>query len=275
MTEKTEDLFSFLCGLAVKAGDSIMEIYGRDFGWDLKSDESPVTAADRLAHGIISEGLRDFSVDGGPLPVLSEEGRDVPFGERRSWPRYWLVDPLDGTKEFISRNGEFTVNIALVDGEYPMLGLVYVPVGRILYYGGAGYGSFSCPAGEFFKSGLTAAARLPLNLRRNPDVLVAAGSRSHRSGAFDDWVAAEAEARGCSGVEVITAGSSLKFCLAAEGRVDVFPRFGPTMEWDTGAAQAVAEGAGLSCCDLNGKRLRYNKRSLLNDGFIVSSTGRG
>ena len=266
MVEEFIPLFRELASISVEAGQAVMNVYNGDFGYELKSDESPITAADRAAHEIITEALTGVEVGGRTLPVLSEEGAEIPFEERRQWDSYWLVDPLDGTKEFISRNGEFTVNIALIGGSRPRLGMVYLPVTEVLYFGGRGLGSFRTPASDLL---LARAERLPLGIERDPDVLTAAGSRSHRSDRFDRWIESEAEKRGCSRVEVITAGSSLKFCLAAEGRVDVYPRFGPTMEWDTAAAQAVAEGAGRSCTDPEGRRLEYNKPDMRNNGFIV------
>jgi 3'(2'), 5'-bisphosphate nucleotidase len=208
----------------------------------------------------------DVEFEGRVIPVVSEEG-DIPdFKQRRDWEAFWLIDPLDGTKEFINRNGEFTVNIALIKNNKPYLGMVYLPVTEVLYFGGEASGSFKAIASD---QGLEKAGKLPLKIVREKGVLVAAGSRSHRTSLFNDWVQNEAEKRGCDRVEVITAGSSLKFCLAAEGLVDVYPRFGPTMEWDTAAAHAVAAGAGKRCLKPDGGTLEYNKPVMRNDGFIV------
>ncbi|MBI9106309.1 MAG: 3'(2'),5'-bisphosphate nucleotidase CysQ [Spirochaetales bacterium] len=260
-------LFQQLAEISVRAGDEIMKIYSGNFDFDMKEDDSPVTDADRAAHDIISEALEVLEFDGALIPVLSEEGDDIAFEERKHWERYWLIDPLDGTKEFISRNGEFTVNIAIISGNKPILGIVYLPVKDKIYYGGAGLGAYKASGRD---CALSYAEILPIKTGRNPDILVAAGSRSHRTPDFDLWVESEAKRRGCSRVEVLTAGSSLKLCLAAEGKVDVCPRFGPTMEWDTAAAHAIVEGAGKKCTRPDGGRLIYNKPVMRNDGFIVS-----
>ena len=268
MPEEVLSLFKELAAVSVAAGREIMDIYSENIDFELKDDDSPITAADRRAHEVILRRLSDMEYRGAVLPVLSEEGRDIPAEERKSWKRYWLVDPLDGTKEFISRNDEFTVNIALIEGRYPKFGIVYLPVTGDLYYGGAEYGSWKTKAED---TGLSMARRLPFRTDRDNGVLVAAGSRSHRSGEFDSWVQEKAEKEGYRGFEVITAGSSLKFCLVAEGAADVYPRFGPTMEWDIAAAQAIAEGAGKSCVSAEeGVRMMYNKELLKNASFIVS-----
>ena len=264
LTEK--QIFIELAALAVKAGSIIMEIYSDEIDYELKKDDSPITAADRASHQVLSAGLAEIEYEDRHLPVLSEEGAEIPYDQRSSWERYWLIDPLDGTKEFINRNGEFTVNIALIEKDAPRLGLVYIPVTGMLYFGGLAYGSWKT-FGRDVK--LEDIVRLPLGKDRDPAVLVAAGSRSHRSDEFDRWVESHAEEKGCSSVNILTAGSSLKFCLVAEGAADVYPRFGPTMEWDTAAAQAVVEGAGKSCDSVEGGRLKYNKPVLRNSGFIV------
>jgi len=265
--ENYDQLFIKLAEISVKAGAGIMEVYSGEIDINLKSDDSPITAADRISHNIICEELAGLDFDGRTLPVLSEEGVLIPWEQRKQWESYWLIDPLDGTKEFISRNGEFTVNIALISDNKPLLGIVYLPVQDLIYYGGRGIGSFKAKGTDSF---LSEADSLPLVSVRDSDILVAAGSRSHRSPDFDLWVENEARRRGCSRIEVFTAGSSLKFCLAAEGKVDVYPRFGPTMEWDTAAAQAVVEGAGKTCRKIDGGRMLYNKPVLKNEGFIVS-----
>lgn len=264
--DKYNRLFKALARISIAAGDEIMKIYSGDFDFSLKDDNSPLTAADEASHRIISEALDELSFEGGILPVLSEEGAEIPWEQRKDWRSYWLIDPLDGTKEFISRNGEFTVNIALISGDRPRLGIVYLPVTEVLYFGGPDLGSFRTQKADI---ALENTESLPLDVPHEEGVLYAAGSRSHRTPAFNGWVEEIAEKRGCSRVEVVTAGSSLKFCLAAEGTVDVYPRFGPTMEWDTGAAHAVVEGAGKSCTMPDGSRLIYNKKILKNEGFIV------
>ncbi len=258
-----------LADISLAAGDAIMDIYSGGFDVETKEDGSPVTAADKAANDIITEGLSALEYEGTALPVISEEGPLPQFEERRNWKNFWLVDPLDGTKEFVKKNGEFTVNIALIENNAPVLGFVYLPVKRLLYFGGKDIGAFKTAADDLDLSRLQ---RLPLDIKRDRDILAAAGSRSHKSGKFDGWVSAEAERRGCRGFEIITAGSSLKFCLVAEGVVDVYPKYGPTMEWDTAAAQAVVEGAGGQCVQMDGSIMVYNKPVMKNGGFVVSST---
>ena len=274
-------LYNKLIRIAVSAGNAIMKIYSGEIEVELKDDDSPLTAADKASHDIINSALSEIEYQGCKYPVVSEEGSIPPFGQRREWGRFWLIDPLDGTKEFVNRRDEFTVNIALIEKDYPVLGLVYLPVKRMLYFGGPGRGAWRASAAEPGITGdgssdpVSAAVSLPLSeddpqiASLDPAVLRAAGSRSHRSEQFDSWVTSEAERRGCSGIDVVTAGSSLKFCLAAEGVVDVYPRFGPTMEWDTAAAHAVVEGAGKHCTRVDGGKMYYNKPVMRNEGFIV------
>ncbi len=242
-----------MVALARVAGDRILEVYASDFNVEAKDDRSPLTAADLAAHRAIIDGLTALTP---AIPMLSEESCEVPYATRAAWSRYWLVDPLDGTKEFVKRNGEFTVNIALVDAGVPVLGVVHVPVTQVTY-------SAATELGAFRRDG-DGAAR-PIKTRvpaASPPVI--AGSRSHAGdslGAFLERVGPH---------ELVSIGSSLKFCLVAEGKADCYPRFGPTSEWDTAAAQAVIECAGGTVTDLEGAKLRYNaKDSLLNAGFIV------
>jgi 3'(2'), 5'-bisphosphate nucleotidase len=243
--------------LAKKAGAAIMDVYEgderRDFGATTKIDNSPLTQADLRAHEIIVLGLQSLTPQ---WPVLSEESADVPFSERVQWQTYWLVDPLDGTKEFVSRNGEFTVNIALIHNHAPIMGVVYVPVPDALYVGGAGQGAFKqVGSGELASIKPTVPAKIP------PRVV---GSRSHRGELLDAYLTRLGDH------ELVSMGSSLKFCLLAEGRADLYPRLGPTSEWDTAAAQAVVEGAGGIVCLLDGSPLRYNtKAEILNPHFFV------
>jgi 3'(2'), 5'-bisphosphate nucleotidase len=232
-----------------------MEVYGTtDFGTELKADESPVTAADRRAHEVIAEHL---SATG--LPVLSEEGTLLPYEQRVAWAYYWLVDPLDGTKEFISRNGEFTVNIALMHRGTPVAGVIYIPCTDTLYVGDADNG--------VFKNGkqlprLSQRVGLDELLKRDEVVVVA--SRSHLSPETADFI------RQFSHVQLTTMGSSLKFMLLAEGKADIYPRMAPTMEWDTAAAHAILNAAnrGVYQVDLDSE-LVYNKSSLKNPSFIA------
>jgi len=246
-----------VCALARRAGDEILSVYARDAGFDVsaKADASPLTEADRRAHALIDSGLRALTPT---VPVLSEEGKSVSFEERRSWACFWLVDPLDGTREFISRNGEFTVNIALIRGERPVFGVIHVPVQETLYWGMPGHGAWREDATGRREPIATRAAAPGAG-----DTVVC--SRSHRSPALEAYLASIDMA------EALAVGSALKFCVVAEGRASLYPRFGPTMEWDTGAGQALVEAAGgrvVLAAD-PGQPLRYNKRCLRNDDFLV------
>ncbi len=239
-------------GIARDAGAAIMAVYEQDFDVASKSDDSPLTAADMAAHRIICAGLAALTPE---IPVLSEESAAIDWSVRRGWSRYWLVDPLDGTREFVKKNGEFTVNIALIDGDASVLGVVYAPALDYMVHAGRG-------AGAFMRNG---AADVALATRQPvPTPLRVAASRSH----LDARTAAALEKMGAT--ERIGMGSSLKFCRIAEGRIDVYPRFGPTSEWDTAAAQCVLEAAGGAVLTLDGAPLRYNtKESLLNPDFIA------
>ncbi len=259
--------------IALAAGEEILEVYESGFAVRHKEDASPLTEADMRAHRRIVGALEGLDP---PLPVLSEESGERPWEERRAWRRYWLVDPLDGTKEFVSRNGEFTVNIALIDGHVPVLGVVAVPARGLLYCAAAGEGAFrerwSPEQGRRPPEGGQAEA-VRIHARRLEDrppgaALVVAGSRSHANEATRRYV--ERVARALGPVETLALGSALKLCLVAEGQVDLYPRLGPTSEWDTAAAQCVVEQAGGHVTDLELERLRYNtKESLLNPSFLV------
>ncbi|RRQ21457.1 3'(2'),5'-bisphosphate nucleotidase CysQ [Thiohalobacter thiocyanaticus] len=239
--------------LACEAGARILEIYDTDFDVESKEDNSPLTAADMASHTAIVNGLRALTPE---IPVLSEESADVPYDERRQWDWYWLIDPLDGTKEFIKRNGEFTVNIALIHAGRPVLGVVYVPVKQWLYAACEGEGATK-QVGD--------GPAEPIHVRRLPDGPVAVvGSRSHRGDSLEAFLQKLGEH------EIVSMGSSLKLCLVAEGEADIYPRLGPTSEWDTAAAQCVVEQAGGKVTDLEMKELRYNqKESVLNPFFLV------
>ena len=254
---------------AVDAGKSIMDIYNdpeSDFGIERKADNSPLTKADKAAHRLITNAL---SVT--PFPVLSEEGKEIPFKERSKWETLWIVDPLDGTKEFIKKNGEFTVNIALVEKGVPVLGVIYVPVRKELYFASSSVGAYkftgidssSQPSMDEMKQG---AIHLPMALAHQGIVVVA--SRSHQTEettAFIDNLRKQGKP-----VTLISSGSSLKICLVAEGSADIYPRFAPTMEWDTAAGHAIAKSAGCDIYHIDGKTpLRYNKEDLHNPWFIV------
>lgn len=256
---------------ALDAGKSIREVYQkREYHKELKADLSPVTDADRMAHAVILGHLEPTR-----LPVLSEEGRKIDYRERKQWQRFWLVDPLDGTKEFIRRNGEFTVNIALVDEQRPVMGIIYVPVSDLVYYSLRGSGAFrmhefnrqfsgiSLPE-ELFKR----SESLPLQAEGTRPLRVVA-SRSHRNRETRRFI--QSLRKKHRDLEIVSRGSALKFCLLAEGSADVYPRYGPTWEWDTGAGHAIAEAAGcrVSLHDRD-EPLKYNKEDLLNPWFLVS-----
>ncbi|MDJ0738614.1 MAG: 3'(2'),5'-bisphosphate nucleotidase CysQ [Gammaproteobacteria bacterium] len=242
-----------MLSIAKAAGAAILDIYHQDFAVDHKDDSSPLTAADLASHRTIVQGLAGLDAD---IPVLSEEGADIPFAQRRDWERYWLIDPLDGTREFVKRNGEFTVNIALVEHGRPTLGVVHVPVTGISYVGVAGEGAWKLDAdGEGREIQVAAALHRPVRV---------AGSRSHAGDSLKRFLERLGEH------EIVSMGSSLKLCLVAEGAADVYPRLGPTSEWDTAAAQAVVEAAGGRVTDTALEPLRYNtKESLLNPHFLV------
>ena len=241
--------------LAAEASARILEIYATAFDVTAKDDDSPLTAADLAAHHTIIAGLQRLTPD---IPILSEESSAVPFADRSRWRRYWLVDPLDGTKEFIQRNGQFTVNIALIDNYEPVLGVVRVPVTGLCYFAARGYGAFRQEPRQ---------PPQPIKVKPlQPDGPVrVVGSRSHGGPGLQRFVAA------LGAHELVTIGSSLKFCQVAEGVADVYPRLGPTSEWDTAAAQAIVEAAGGRVVSAEtGEPLRYNTHdSLLNPYFIV------
>ena len=239
--------------VARQAGAAILTIYNQEFDVEQKADDSPLTAADLASNRVIVDGLKSLAPD---VPLLSEEGANIPFETRRSWQRYWLIDPLDGTKEFIKRNGEFTVNIALVDDGCPVLGVVHVPVTGVSYIGRVGEGAWKIDADG---------AIHPIRVRDKRGVPTqVAGSRSHAGDSLQRFL----ERLGDH--EIVSMGSSLKLCLVAEGTADIYPRLGPTSEWDTAAAQAVVEAAGGMVTDTEMKPLRYNtKDSLLNPHFLV------
>ena len=245
--------------IARAAGQAILQIYESDFAVEEKADHSPLTAADRAAHGVIARELQRLTPG---IPVWSEESATADYAERRTWPWFWLVDPLDGTREFIKRNGEFTVNIALVQGHIPVLGVVHVPVLARDYYGCTSVGAWRCDGN---------AAPRPISVRRPaPSPVRIVGSRSHGGDSLAVFL------RHIGPHELLAMGSSLKFCVVAEGAADVYPRLGPTSEWDTAAAQAVVEAAGGRVLDLAGQPLRYNKgQVVLNPHFVVfGDTGR-
>jgi len=251
-------------GASVLAGKEILEVYDTAFEVEQKEDFSPLTEADKRAHQVIASILEKTE-----LPVLSEEGRDIAFEERNGWERFWMVDPLDGTKEFVKRNGEFTVNIALIENGYPIAGVIYVPVKKWLYFA-VGNQSFKIEDFESENSTLESlisqATTLPQPKEDN--VFRVVGSRSHMSPETAEFI--DKQEKEHEQVEIVSMGSSLKLCLVAEGAADVYPRFAPTMEWDTAAGQAIAEAAGKSVTNYpEGDRVTYNKSNLLNPWFMV------
>jgi 3'(2'), 5'-bisphosphate nucleotidase len=281
---RLHDLLPVALEAAREASEAILEVYARDFDVDYKADASPLTEADRAAHAIIGARLATTG-----LPVLSEESGEIPYEERASWRRFWLVDPLDGTKEFVRRTGEFTVNIALIDGTAPVLGVVMVPLAAVAYWGLHGDGGGAWRADQALERPLAdvMAAGEPIAADRSPaatDPLRVVASRSHLNAetvAFIDQLEADHGT-----VERVSRGSALKLCMIAEGAARIYPRVAPTMEWDTAAAQAIIEAtgggihvfdpdlpAGAYLADPPDRRLeplRYNKPNLLNPFFVAS-----
>ncbi len=247
-------LLDEVVAIARRAGAAILKVYQTDFEVRDKADESPVTAADLAAHRVIVDALKGLTPE---VPVLSEEDGLPAWPERAGWQRYWLVDPLDGTKEFVSRNGEFTVNIALIEGHRPRLGVVHVPVHGKTYTGASGHGAHRLgDDGRREEIHVAECSAEPVRV---------VGSRSHRGKSLDAWLRALGEH------ELVPMGSSLKFCVVAEGGADVYPRLGPTSEWDTAAAQAVVEAAGGRVTVEGGEPLSYNaKEDILNPWFLVT-----
>jgi 3'(2'), 5'-bisphosphate nucleotidase len=252
-----QDLYALglsLMPIVARAGAAIMRIYDSGFTVQHKEDNSPLTLADLESQRVIIEGLTTVTPG---VPILSEESAQAPWAERQAWRELWVVDPLDGTREFVKRNGEFTVNIALVVDHEPVLGVVCAPAKGLLYWGGAGIGAFSRHEG---------AAETPIRVADPQRPLRVVGSRSHLSPQTAAYLA-RLEPHVMTGI-----GSSLKFCLIADGKADLYPRFGPTSEWDTAAGQALLEAAGGRVTRLDGHRLRYNCReSVINGDFLAFS----
>jgi len=264
---------------AVMAGNAALEVYQQDFSVIEKSDHSPLTLADTRAHAIIQKALADTQI-----PVLSEEGADIAYKDRKDWQTLWIVDPLDGTKEFVKRNGEFTINIALVDNQVPVMGVIYVPVWSRLYYAvhfdpdadsgsrGAWRVDLDAPSAiETLSMDRLMAAAEPISVSIDPDrPYTIVGSRSHLTPEVEQFVKEKKKIAGR--VEFVSAGSSLKFCRIAEGSADIYPRFGPTMEWDTAAGDVIARAAGARVFRQDtGADLLYNKEDLKNPWFVVTN----
>ncbi len=250
---------------ALDAGKEIMQIYSspeQSFEVELKTDFSPLTKADRRAHLVITERLKTTS-----YPILSEEGVSIPYEQRRQWDTFWMVDPLDGTKEFIKRNDEFTVNIAFISQGVPVVGVVYVPVKKTLYFAAEGIGAFKVSEIiDYDESRIEEAISIPSAEKHHEWVIVA--SRSHRNAETEAYINTQRSRH--KTIRLIAAGSSLKICLVAEGKADIYPRFAPTMEWDTAAGHAIVRCAGGEIYQANTMEpLQYNKENLLNPSFIV------
>lgn len=262
-----QDNLSRLLNLSLDAGRAILEVYETAFSVELKDDRSPLTLADKRSNEILCNGLLKI----GGVPILSEEMKQVPYEERKAWKSFWLVDPLDGTKEFIKRNGEFTVNIALIDGSEPVFGLIYVPVSGKFYFALKGCGSYLFSGSNTipgtFNEVIVSGKKLPIEQRPAGEFNIVA-SRSHMSPKTEAYIHDERGKH--TVVNIVSAGSSLKFCLVAEGKADVYPRFGPTMEWDTAAGHIIVAETGkkLVRCDTMNE-LTYNKPNLLNPDFLV------
>ena len=270
--ENYTELLSIAIRAAVLAGKEIMEVYAQDFSVAFKDDKSPLTEADKRGHVKIISELKETG-----LPVLSEEGKEISFEERNHWELFWMVDPLDGTKEFVKRNGEFTVNIALIKNAVPVMGVIYAPVMDTLYFGGEGIGSYKLitdlhhlchliQTKHVTDKLIPTAQKLPVKNQERIFTVVA--SRSHMSEETETYIEQLKNKHG--DLQMISKGSSLKLCLVAEGSADVYPRFAPTMEWDTAAGQAIALYAGLKVINAHDQTpIIYNKPNLLNPWFIV------
>ncbi|WP_431157049.1 3'(2'),5'-bisphosphate nucleotidase CysQ [Winogradskyella poriferorum] len=252
---------------SLEAGKVIMDVYDAPFDFEIKEDKSPLTEADRRANDIINSYLKPTGI-----PIISEENKQIDFEERKSWDTCWIVDPVDGTKEFVKRNGEFTVNIALVSKSSPILGVIYTPAVKTLYFGdvlnGYSYKSVLTTHSSSINKVMDLAQKLePKNNTSN--LIEVVGSRSHMSKETEDYISILKDSG--KDVSIVSKGSSLKFCLVAEGKADVYPRFAPTMEWDTAAGQAICNSIGIEVIsEATKKPLLYNKENLLNPWFVVS-----
>jgi 3'(2'), 5'-bisphosphate nucleotidase len=262
----SQDLLKIAIESALQAAKKIVEIYqSDDFDIQLKSDDSPLTKADIASHNIIESYLKNTQI-----PILSEEGKDIPYDTRKEWNKLWIVDPIDGTKEFIKRNGEFTVNIALVENQQPTLGVIYAPILNDLYFSLDGMGAFKVKVdldNYSFDSLIEQGIQLPIDRQENIYTIVA--SRSHLSTQTQEFIDDMKSKHG--DIHMISKGSSLKLCMVAEGLADCYPRFAPTMEWDTAAGQAICSASGFKLIDWQSKSvLKYNRPNLRNDWFIVN-----
>lgn len=257
---------------SIHAGKEILSVYESDFAVEHKDDKSPLTLADKKSHDVIVGYLKSSG-----YPILSEEGAKVPYEQRSNWNKLWVVDPLDGTKEFIKRNGEFTVNIAFIENHYPIMGVIYVPITGTLYFGSKAIGSYKIELSKEIEKAILEAkislqeliersVKLPKQEKKNKYIVV--GSRSHMSPETEAFINEIKTTKG--EIEMVSAGSSLKLCMIAEGKADIYPRFAPTMEWDTAAGQAILESIHFKLVDATSKQaLQYNKENLVNPWFIA------
>lgn len=255
---------------SIEAGKEIMKIYETDnFQVENKEDESPLTIADKAANDIINSYLNPTGI-----PVISEENKQLPFSERKNWSKCWIVDPLDGTKEFIKRNGEFTVNIALIEKGKPQLGVIYAPALKTLYFGDVREKkAYKVQVGEEFSMGEIFKGAEEIFPKKWKDQINVVGSRSHMNEDTQNFMKNLEQEYNCT-VNIVSKGSSLKFCLVAEGEANIYPRFAPTMEWDTAAGQAICEAVGLKVAlRKNNQPISYNREDLLNEHFLVSYEG--
>jgi len=249
-----KQLIDELITISKEAGKAILKVYNSNFDYQIKEDSSPLTKADKISHKIISKKLKELTPE---IPILSEEDSNIPFDIRSKWEKYWLVDPLDGTKEFIKRNGEFTVNIALIEKHNPILGIIHLPVSNETFWG-------SNIDGSYYSNQNIIKQKISVSSDDSSKIRILA-SRSHPSKHLDLFL------KMIGNYKIINKGSSLKFCLIASGEADLYPRLGPTSEWDIAAGDAIVRFAGGFISDLDNKPLLYNKKeSLLNPYFLVS-----
>ena len=254
----SQEYIKKLIKISKNAGDAIMDIYESDFDVNLKSEQSPLTKADILSNKIICQSLKKITPD---IPILSEESSDISYHERSKWNQYWLIDPLDGTKEFIKKNGEFTTNIALIFENRPIFGMIHVPASNEIFWGSKEMGSYHLKGDSLSDMKKISASQEKKDSLRN------VSSRSHPSGGLKILL------EKLEKFELVSVGSSLKFCLIAKGEADCYPRLGPTCEWDTAAGEIIAESAGANIVNLENKTMKYNhKENYLNPHFLVSNS---
>lgn len=265
MNDLLDQLLKLSIKSALEAGEKVMEIYeSSDFEIEIKTDLSPITKADKISNQIILENLKESNI-----PILSEESKMNPYSERKDWNMLWIVDPIDGTKEFIKRNGDFTVNIALIENQIPILGVIYIPVTKELYFASKSLGSFKTKIDNSsfdLTSIIRNAQKLPLQNQKKSCTFVA--SQTHNSKETIDFI--NLNSKNLDTYEIVYRGSSLKLCLIAEGTADLYPRLSPTMEWDIAAGHAICLYAGFDVTDIEERKtLKYNKENLLNNWFIA------